>query len=119
MHQHRSGKCRFLHTVLNGLDYGEWCEPGITPMQAMMNPRKSVGTAYLAYSGRLLAEIAQALGKAEDAVQYRDTAEKARLAYRAAFTDNGKSHPTGSVNTSVPLPLRCWARRRARLLRIR
>ena len=59
-------------------------------MQAMMNPRKSVGTAYLAYSGRLLAEIAQALGKAEDAVQYRDTAEKARLAYRAAFTDNGK-----------------------------
>ena len=55
-----------------------------------MNPRKSVGTAYLAYSGRLLAEIAQALGKAEDAVQYRDTAEKARLAYRAAFTDNGK-----------------------------
>lgn len=89
MHQHRSGKCRFLHTVLNGLDYGEWCEPGITPMQAMMNPRKSVGTAYLAYSGRLLAEIAQALGKAEDAAQYRDTAEKAVKAYRAAFTDNG------------------------------
>ena len=78
------------YTVLNGLDYGEWCEPGITPMQAMMNPRKSVGTAYLAYSGRLLAEIAQALGKAEDAVQYRDTAEKAVKAYRAAFTDNGK-----------------------------
>ncbi len=64
------------YTVLNGLDYGEWCEPGITPMQAMMNPRKSVGTAYLAYSGRLLAEIAQALGKAKDAAQYRDTAEK-------------------------------------------
>ena len=78
------------YTVLNGLDYGEWCEPGITPMQAMMNPRKSVGTAYLAYSGRLLAEIAQALGKAEDAAQYRDTAEKAVKAYRAAFTDNGK-----------------------------
>lgn len=78
------------YTVLNGLDYGEWCEPGITPMQAMMNPRKSVGTAYLAYSGRLLAEIAQALGKAEDAAQYRDTAEKAVKAYRTAFTDNGK-----------------------------
>ena len=78
------------YTVLNGLDYGEWCEPGITPMQAMMNPRKSVGTAYLAYSGRLLAEIAVVLGKPEEAVQYRDTAEKARLAYRAAFTDHGK-----------------------------
>ena len=50
------------YTVLNGLDYGEWCEPGVTPMQAMANPRKSVGTAYLAYSGRLLAEIAAVLG---------------------------------------------------------
>ena len=80
------------YTVLNGLDYGEWCEPGITPMQAMMNPRKSVGTAYLAYSGRLLAEIAQALSKAEDAAQYCDTAEKARLAYRAAFTVRWKNH---------------------------
>ena len=28
------------YTVLNGLDYGEWCEPGITPMQAMMNRAK-------------------------------------------------------------------------------
>lgn len=104
--------------MLNGLDYGEWCEPGITPMQAMMNPRKSVGTAYLAYSGRLLAEIAQALGKAEDAAQYRDTAEKAVKAYRAAFTDNGKLLRTGSANMSAPLPLRCWARRRAKPLRI-
>ena len=31
MHQHRSGKCRFLHTVLNGLDYGEWCERALPP----------------------------------------------------------------------------------------
>ena len=77
------------YTVLNGLDYGEWCEPGITPMQAMMNPRKSVGTAYLAYSGRLLAEVAERLGKAEDAANYRGIAAKAVKAYRAAFTDNG------------------------------
>ena len=79
-------------TVLNGLDYGEWCEPGITPMQAMMNPRKSVGTAYLAYSGRLLAEVADALGKADDAANYRTTAANAVKAYRAAFTDNGVIH---------------------------
>lgn len=78
------------YTVLNGLDYGEWCEPGVTAMQAMANPRKSVGTAYLAYSGRLLAEIAQALGKPEDAACYRAIAEKARLAYRAAFTKDGE-----------------------------
>ena len=107
------------YTVLNGLDYGEWCEPGITPMQAMMNRAKAWVRAYLAYSGRLLAEIAQALGKAEDAAQYRDTAEKARLAYHAAFTDHGKSHPTGSVNMSVPLHSVCWMKLRAKPLRIR
>ena len=76
-------------TVLNGMDYGEWCEPGITPMQAMMNPRKSVGTAYLAYSGRLLAKVAEALGKADDAANYRGTAANAVKAYRTAFTENG------------------------------
>ena len=77
------------YTVLNGLDYGEWCEPGITPMQAMMNPRKSVGTAYLAYSGRLLADVAQALGRAQDAETYREISQNAVKAYRAAFTKDG------------------------------
>ena len=77
------------YTVLSGMDYGEWCEPGVTPMQAMANPRKSVGTAYLAYSGRLLAEIADILGKTEDAAAYRDTSEKAVKAYRTAFTQDG------------------------------
>ena len=80
------------YTVLNGLDYGEWCEPGVSPMQAMADPRKSVGTAYLAYSGRVLAEIALVLGHGEDARRYRDTAEKAAKAYRAAFTEDGVIH---------------------------
>ena len=55
-------------------------------------PRKSVGTAYLAYSGRLLAEVADALGKSDDAANYRDTAANAVKAYRAAFTENGVIH---------------------------
>ena len=78
--------------MLNGLDYGEWCEPGVTPMQAMANPRKSVGTAYLAYSGRLLAEIAAALGRQEEAETYHTTADKAVKAYRTAFTEDGVIH---------------------------
>lgn len=80
------------YTVLSGMDYGEWCEPGISPMQAMSNPRKSVGTAYLAYSGQLLAEIAAVLGRDEDAAGYRDISEKARRAYREAFTEGGCIH---------------------------
>ena len=89
--EQQSGKYA-KYTVLNGLDYGEWCEPGITPMQAMANPRKSVGTAYLAYSGRLLAEISSLLDRKEEASRYCDTAEKAAKAYRAAFTEDGVIH---------------------------
>ena len=52
----------YAPTVLNGMDYGEWCEPGITPMQAMMNlgaQERRYGV-YLAHSpGRLLAEAAE------------------------------------------------------------
>ena len=57
-----------------------------------MNPRKSSGTAYLACSGRLLAEVVEALGKADDAANYRDTAANAVKAYRTAFTENGVIH---------------------------
>ena len=78
--------------ALTVIPYGEWCEPGVTPMQAMANPRKSVGTAYLAYSGRLLAEIAAVLGRQEEAESYRATADKAVKAYRAAFTEDGVIH---------------------------
>lgn len=77
------------YTVLNGMDYGEWCEPGVTPTEAMMNPRKTVGTAYLAYSGGLLAEIAEHLNKLEDAKRYREVSELAKKAYRYAFTIDG------------------------------
>ncbi|MBS4462122.1 family 78 glycoside hydrolase catalytic domain [Aerococcaceae bacterium zg-B36] len=77
------------YTVLNGMDYGEWSEPGITAQQAMMNPRKSIGTAYLAYSGRLMAEIAGVLGRNEEADKYMLISENAKKAYRYAFTNNG------------------------------
>ncbi|MGT2741915.1 family 78 glycoside hydrolase catalytic domain [Streptococcus plurextorum] len=78
------------YTVLNGLDYGEWCEPGITAQEAMMNPRKTVGTAYLAYSGRLLSEIAELLGEEQDAIYYRKISHLAKKAYRHAFTHDGR-----------------------------
>ena len=78
--------------ALTVIPYGEWCEPGVTPMQAMANPRKSVGTAYLACSGRLLAEIAAVLGRQEEADAYRATANKAVKAYRTAFTEDGVIH---------------------------
>ena len=39
-----------------------------------------------------MAEVADTLGKADDAANYRDTAANAVKAYRAAFTENGIIH---------------------------
>ena len=77
------------YTVLNGFDYGEWCEPDVPNMAALRNPRKSVGTAYLAYSGKLLSQIAAILGEADDAARYQEISRKACAAYRDAFTEDG------------------------------
>lgn len=77
------------YTVLAGMDYGEWCEPGVTPQQAMMNPRKNVGTAYYSRSAGQMAEIARILGKEEDAANYEKIQRKAAEAYCYSFTENG------------------------------
>jgi len=79
------------YTIDSGIDYGEWCEPGVGT-EAMRNPNKSVGTAYLYYSGKLLTEIAELLGKKEDAAHYAEVSELAKKAYNAVFTDHGRIH---------------------------
>ena len=80
------------YTVLNGFDYGEWCEPDVSNMAALRSPRKSVGTAYLAYSGKILSQIAAVLGEADDAAQYLEISRKACAAYRDSFTEDGVIH---------------------------
>ena len=78
------------YLICSGLDYGEWCEPGIDNIKQMMQGNHDVATAYLAYSGGLLARIAEALGRSEDAKHYHEVSNGAKKAYCAEFTDNGK-----------------------------
>jgi alpha-L-rhamnosidase len=78
------------YTVTSGMDYGEWCEPGVDMRQAMSNPKKSVGTAYLVYSGRLLSEIAEILGHEADSKHFEEVSELAKKAYHLSFTENGR-----------------------------
>lgn len=81
-----------MYTIDSGVDFGEWCEPGVSAMAAMSKPQYKVSTAYFARSGRMLAEIAEVLGRSEDAAHYRDTAENAAKAFHFVGTDNGKIH---------------------------
>ncbi|MBQ3558805.1 MAG: family 78 glycoside hydrolase catalytic domain [Agathobacter sp.] len=78
------------YTIETGIDYGEWCEPDVESTSAMRTPQGKVATAYFAYSGKLMAEIAKVLGKDADAKHYKDTSEKARQAFRFIATKDGK-----------------------------
>lgn len=79
------------YTIDSGIDYGEWCEPGVGT-EAMRDPNKSVGTAYLYYSGKLLSEIAGILGKQDDAVHFQQVSQQAQKAYHSVFTEQGRIH---------------------------
>lgn len=87
-HFFSKGKYR-AYTMESGLNYGEWCEPGSNPMESMRSGNYDVATAFYAYSGKLLAQIAEILGKSEDASYYAKIAENTRCAYLEAFTENG------------------------------
>ena len=56
----------------------------------MMEGVPDVATAYYYRSASLLAQIAQILGKPEDASRYAEIAENAKKAYRFTCTKDGK-----------------------------
>lgn len=78
------------YLICSGIDYGEWCEPGVNNFKQMSMGNYDVATAYLAYSGGLLAQIAMVLGYPKEAKHYREVSEGAKKAYCAEFTQNGK-----------------------------
>lgn len=78
------------YTIETGIDYGEWCEPDVESTSAMRTPQGKVATAFFAHSGQLLAEIADILGKKEDASHYSKTAEMAQKAWRFIATEDGR-----------------------------
>lgn len=80
------------YTIETGIDYGEWCEPDVETTKAMRTPQEKVATAYFAYSGRLLSEIARILGKKEDAENYREIAANAKKAFKHIATEDGRIH---------------------------
>ncbi|MCQ2481709.1 MAG: glycoside hydrolase family 78 protein, partial [Clostridia bacterium] len=74
------------YAVNAGQSYGEWAEPAdVYPNKwtDMVAPHPEVSTAYTSYIMSLMAEIAEYLGKAEDAKLYKKYADKVKLAYQA------------------------------------
>lgn len=65
--------------------FGDWLaidapKPGEAP-----TPKSLIGTAYFAYTARLVAQAATVLGKTAEAAAYADLADRVRLAFQREF----------------------------------
>ena len=82
------------YLVDEGFHFGEWCQPdvdnGAAMKKTMMLGAPEVATAYYCRSASLLAQIAEILGRGEDAERYAGIAENARKAYRHCCMKNGE-----------------------------
>lgn len=69
-----------------GFSFGDWLTYGETQIE-WMKKRGWVSTAYYANTCGMAAEMAQALGKKEDAERYENLRSEIRKAYRKYYTD--------------------------------
>jgi alpha-L-rhamnosidase len=85
-----------------GFHWGEWLVPGeeVGDFRAFVAADKGdVATAYFANSARLMARIAEVLGRTEDAARYAELSERARAAWQAEYVDaEGRLTPDTQAN---------------------
>ncbi len=83
--------------------YGDWCAPGETNVQWLMKGQW-IATAFYANSCFLVSQIAEIIGKKQDAEHYRQKAEEICESYRKVFTD-GYGKLKKEFQTAYVLPL--------------
>ena len=74
------GNPDYLRATDLGNNYNDWLAP-----RADLTPPQLLATAYWAHDAALMAEIAEALGRADDAAGYRALWSKIRFAFAEAF----------------------------------
>ena len=80
-------------------NYGDWLAPFGDD-----TPRELLATAYWAYDAKLMAEMAEAIGREEDAAKYEKLFEKIKRAFNEAYvTPEGKIR--GDTQTAYALAL--------------
>ena len=95
-------RCYAEYTGWHG--FGDWLALDGSDGREGGTSKELIGTAFYAYSSRLLANIARILGKEEDSIRYSDLSEKARHAFIQRFVrEDGKIE--GGTQTSYVLAL--------------
>ncbi len=90
------GNPDFVRSRELGNSYNDWLAPGDD-----LTPPELLATAYWAYDAALMAQIAQVLGRAEDAVAYRAVRGKIEAAFADAFVDADGSVKSGTQTSYV------------------
>lgn len=70
--------------------YGDWLPAG-NPYGTSLTSRELIATAFWAYDARLMAEMAQLLGRQADAVRYRMLQDSVRVAFVKAYVSSDGS----------------------------
>ncbi len=84
--------------ILGGCAYGDWLAPQGTPNYV-------VATGYFAYSTRLLANIAEILGKTADAEYYNALADRIKLSFQRVLFNETTGVVTGNSQTAYLIAL--------------
>lgn len=92
-HTYTDGKLDAEYIFDTGFHWGEWLEPdgsgasdgNFDLFGIMKSGNPMVATAYLAYSSGIFSEIAEVLGKTEDAAYYREYSEHVKRIYEKYF----------------------------------
>jgi alpha-L-rhamnosidase len=87
--------------------FGDWCAlDGSVRRESRIGatPKELIGTAFLAWSCHLLAEMAQALGRSDEEKRHSELAARVREAFRSRFVTPA-GLVAGNTQTSYVLPL--------------
>ena len=96
------------HIINSGYHYGDWLAlDSIKDLDRCWGetPIDFICTAYYAYAAKLMADIAELLGKASDVIRYKDLYEKIKAAFVKEFM-SPSGRLVGNTQTACVLALR-------------
>ena len=99
------GKKRYIWHTPSALHFGDWVAADVPQMSQWQKRSKWTATASLQHTSGMLADIAEILGKKEDAAKYREMSEKTADAYATVLMDGNGKLVGEEFQTAYVLPL--------------
>ena len=99
------GKHRYIWHTPSMLHFGDWVAADVPQMSQWQKRSKWTATASLQHTSGMLADIAEILGKSDDAAKYREMSNKTADAYATILMDGDGKLTGEEFQTAYVLPL--------------